>query len=257
MKKLLLGTAALVALVAGGSAMAADQRVKAPVYKAAPPVAAYDWTGFYVGGHVGYGWAKPGVSDPITGAPLVSPLPSPKGFLGGVQAGVNYQFITGWVIGVEADFTWTNVKGSANCVVLSCAPGGLELFGYPDQHATLAARIGYDFNRLLAYVKAGGAWVHEDFRQTALTAGARCTVPCTASNTGTGWMVGGGLEYAWTRNWSVKVEYSYMSFDTKVLTDVTNGVEHNIFNETRVLQDVKLGLNYRFDWGPSPVVAKY
>jgi outer membrane immunogenic protein len=254
MKKFFIGGVAFATLSAVGPVAAADMPVKAAVYKAPPPIVAYSWTGFYVGGHLGYGWAKPDVSDPTTGAPVAAPLPSPRGFLGGAQVGFNYE-VARWVFGIEADYTWTDVKGTANCFVLSCAPGGLTLYGYPDQHATLAGRIGYDFDRLLLYVKAGGAWVHEKFQHTAI-AGARCLVPCTASNTGTGWVVGGGFEYALTNNWSVKLEYTYMNFGTKVLTDVTNGVDHDIFNETRVLQDVKLGLNYKFDWA-SPVVAKY
>ncbi len=53
MRKLLLGGAALAALVAGGAANAADM----PVYKAAH-VEVFSWTGCYIGGHVGYGWKK-------------------------------------------------------------------------------------------------------------------------------------------------------------------------------------------------------
>ena len=65
MRKLLLGSLALLALGAGGSALAADVRL--PVYKAPPPVAVYSWTGFYVGGNIGYSWGKADTDVAIPG----------------------------------------------------------------------------------------------------------------------------------------------------------------------------------------------
>ena len=65
MRKLLLGSIALLALGAGGSAPAADVRL--PVYKAPPPVAVYSWTGFYVGGNIGYSWGKADTDVAIPG----------------------------------------------------------------------------------------------------------------------------------------------------------------------------------------------
>src|SRR6201995_818811 len=103
MKKVFLSAVALSALVAA-PAFAADMPArtytKAPVYT--PPQAIYNWTGFYVGGHIGGAWA--GDNN------LVS---SDGRFLGGVQGGFDYQFATNWVVGVEAQYSWLTNGGSS------------------------------------------------------------------------------------------------------------------------------------------------
>src|SRR5713226_3639255 len=119
MRKLILGSVALLALNAGSSALAADLAVKAPVYKAplvAPVI--YDWTGLYVGVNAGYGWGREAINltgDPVTVGPgflIPGGVPTsiagnPKGFIGGGQIGYNYQ--TGqWLLGFEADFDGAN-----------------------------------------------------------------------------------------------------------------------------------------------------
>src|SRR5947207_239651 len=105
MRSLLIGLASATAL--NGAAMAAD--MARPVYKAPPagvlPVA-YDWTGFYVGGHVGYGWAEKDWRDAF-GLNLSNRA---SGFLGGGQVGFNYQ-INQFVLGVEGDFSWRGING--------------------------------------------------------------------------------------------------------------------------------------------------
>src|SRR5712672_3144120 len=111
MKKLLLGAA--VGLVFAGPAFAADLRprtyTKAPVYTA--PEAVYNWTGFYVGGHVG--GAFPG-DNSFSG--------SDARFLGGVQGGFDYQFATNWVVGAEAQYSWL-ANGNNNVIF----PGGVAV----------------------------------------------------------------------------------------------------------------------------------
>jgi len=96
MKKFLLSTVALIALGATVPALAADlpartTYTKAPVYAA--PI--YNWTGFYIGGHVGGAFAG---SNSLTG--------SDGRFLGGIQGGADYQLGTNWVVGVEAQYSW-------------------------------------------------------------------------------------------------------------------------------------------------------
>ena len=88
MRKLFLATVVAIALTPGGGLLAADIPVK-PVYKAAPVAVApapFNWTGFYIGGHLGYGWAKPTVTDPNTGADIADPLPRPTGILAACKA---------------------------------------------------------------------------------------------------------------------------------------------------------------------------
>jgi outer membrane immunogenic protein len=123
-KKLALLGAVIAALVFVAPANAADAPIKGPYYKAEP---AFNWTGFYVGGHVGYGWGDLGGADV-------------DGFLGGVQVGANWQFASHWVIGVEADIAATDI-----------GTGGIR----QDWLFTARARLGYAFDRTLLYVTAG------------------------------------------------------------------------------------------------------
>jgi outer membrane immunogenic protein len=123
-KKLALLGAVIAALAFGAPAQAADAPIKGPYYKAEP---VFNWTGFYVGGHVGYGWGD------LNGVDV-------DGFLGGVQVGVNLQFARNWVIGVEADIAATDI-----------GVGGLR----QDWLFTARARLGYAWDRTMLYVTAG------------------------------------------------------------------------------------------------------
>jgi outer membrane immunogenic protein len=123
-KKLALLGAVIAALAFGAPAQAADAPIKGPYYKAEP---VFNWTGFYVGGHVGYGWGD------LNGVDV-------DGFLGGVQVGANLQFARNWVIGVEADIAATDI-----------GVGGLR----QDWLFTARARLGYAWDRTMLYVTAG------------------------------------------------------------------------------------------------------
>ncbi len=113
MRNLLLGTVAIVALIAG-PANAADLAVKAaPVYKAPPPVVTYySWTGCYVGGHVGGLWAKKDWTLAPPDPMFALGSHDADSWLGGVQAGCDYQFAGGFVIGIQGDYAWTDANGS-------------------------------------------------------------------------------------------------------------------------------------------------
>jgi outer membrane immunogenic protein len=104
-----LGLATAMLASAPAVSDAADA-VRAPVYRAPPPIPfVYNWTGFYAGGHVDVGW-----SDGDGGGSL--------GFLGGGQVGFNYQ-INQWVLGVEADISGTTIKDSVSATVVG--PGAV------------------------------------------------------------------------------------------------------------------------------------
>jgi len=246
MKSVSAASAALIMLAAIGLANAADLPA-APVYKAPAAIApAHNWTGFYIGGHFGYGWAKPTVWNPTTGGPFADPLPAPTGVLGGAQGGYNYQ-IGNWVLGLEADITWTDVKGSATCVNFACSAGALHVFGYPDWFGTLTGRFGYSFDRFLVFGKGGFSLMHEYFEQTGIPPNTFCVPTCSGTNINTGWTVGGGVEYALTNNWSVKAEYNYMTDLDRKRTTLTNSIGTlQIFDEVRQIQTLKFGVNYKF-----------
>jgi outer membrane immunogenic protein len=235
MKTNLLAIAAFVAAVAVSPAHAGARGAPDHSVPAAGSPVAHNWAGLYGGVHAGYGWAFP---DIASGA---NP-PRPKGILGGVQAGYNWQWTT-WVLGIDGDFTFSEVAGSSNNPV----PGGtLIARGLPDKYATLAGRAGYAVDRSLFFVKAGPAWMSENFKQIA-TGGAFCTgTPCTVSNNTWGWTAGAGAEYAMTEKWSVKLEYSFLDFPKSERVAVSNGVSQNIFNITRTFDLLKVGVNYKF-----------
>lgn len=222
----------LIALGAAAPANAADIRL--PV-KAAPPAyvhAYYNWTGFYIGAHAGYGWAD--FSDTIVGGLTASVQPT--GFIYGGQIGFNYQ-LGSWVFGIEAEYTTGDVKDTQNIGLLSSQ---IKL----DNTYNVAGRIGYAFDRTLLYGKFGGAWTQESYNFALGGATA------TGGVDRTGWLAGVGIEYAFLGNWSAKLEYTYMDMGSKnIVLATTGGLVATPANIDLAVQTVKLGVNYRFNWG--------
>jgi outer membrane immunogenic protein len=238
MKKILLASVAAVAFCA--PAFAADMPVKAPVYKAAPaPV--FSWTGCYVGANIGGGWARDRYFDDLGGGHTFVGEPKSSGVVGGGQLGCDYQ--TGpWVFGVEGMFDWSGISGSTFDPLLPALieHDKIKWFG------TATARVGYAVDRSLIYIKGGGAWVntHSFDNDSSVFDNTR---------TAAGWTIGGGWEYAFAPNWSMKIEYDHMDL----------GLKHGLFNPgtpeswQQTVDVVLVGFNYRFSTGKGPVVAKY
>jgi outer membrane immunogenic protein len=237
MKKLLLGTAAMIAFAAPAMAadLAARPYTKAPVYT--PPEAVYNWTGFYIGGHVGGAF---GGDNSLQG--------SDGQFLGGVQGGFDYQFATNWVIGAEAQYSWLN--NSNNGVLF---PGsGTLVSSNTDQLGSVTGRLGYTWGPALLYAKGGYAW-RDNPNIAAIFAGAPVAFS-TTGNSKDGYTVGAGLEYMFAPNWSAKVEYQYYNFGSTTFTGGPADVVGARFRDDE--HTVKAGINYRFGWG-GPVAARY
>jgi outer membrane immunogenic protein len=196
----------------------------------APPV--YNWTGIYFGGHLGAGYAGSSWSDPITGAG--SDSFNSWGFLGGVQAGGNIQFDR-LVLGVEGDFSWTNIKNKGTDSI------GDALNTNVPWTSTVTGRVGAAFDRLLLYGKGGVAFARDNSSITDLM-GASSSV----SMTRTGWTAGAGLEYALSGNWSAKIEYDYLGFGSKALNFDTPTLGPVTSNASLNVQEIKAGINFRF-----------
>jgi outer membrane immunogenic protein len=192
MKKLTIALAALAAISFGTAANAADVPVRGPIYKAAPaPV--FNWTGFYVGAHVGYGFEH---TSGVGGVDA-------DGVIGGFQGGYNWQFNRNWVFGVEADISFTNINDNT-----------LGIPVHIDYVGTVRARLGYAWDRMMLYGTGGYGYTRIGslgFHQS-----------------GDGFVVGAGLEWAFAHKWSAKVEYLFHDFD---------GGD---------IQTFKFGVNYRF-----------
>lgn len=236
MKKIAIAAAVSAACVTSAS-FAADLP-PAPVYRAPPVVAAYNWSGFYLGGHGGWG-----TGDASASSAGFSRSPSIDGWFGGGQAGYNWQGAgSPWVFGIEADISGGDIGGS-QAFLGTTVSTSLDLFG------TVRGRIGYAFDGVMVYGTGGWAWGKN---KVTLTAPGILTASDTASLSG--WTVGGGIEWAVFDSWTAKVEYLYLSYsNSDALSNwVVGGLQTDLDTHT-----IRFGLNYRFNGGVAPVVSKY
>ena len=191
MKRFLLGAAAFMAFAApaGAADIPARNYTKAPVYTA--PEAIYNWTGFYIGGHLGGAF---GGDDSLQA--------NGGRFLGGVQGGFDYQFATNWVVGAEAQYSW--LADSNKGIIF---PGGTLVTANNNQLGSVAGRLGYTWGPALLYGKGGFAW--RDNHNLGVSVAGVPTAFTTNGNNKDGYTVGAGLEYMFAPNWSAKAEYQY------------------------------------------------
>lgn len=212
------------------------------------PVPGRDWTGFYLGLHAGGAWghdewtsgtgflaaAAAGGSFPGTGTPM--------GLLGGGQLGYNYQ-MGPWVAGVEVSASATNMGGYAKCI--SGNSGDLTSFSCHntlDSLGSISGRLGQSWGDLLFYGKAGAAWASGSSTLAPTTR----TVSFTNSGTRWGWMIGSGVEYAMTQNFSAFLEYDFYDFGTQSLAFAGGAASASLKER---LDAVRMGVNYRFASG--------
>jgi outer membrane immunogenic protein len=241
---------ASVAFMALGTAVAGAADLPAKPYtKAPPPPPPFSWTGFYVGANIGGAWAHNFF--------LTNYYNNNGVFIGGGQMGGNYQ-IGNFVIGGQWDFDWA---GKNNTGVLVPGVGAIAVTGNNHWITTVAARFGYAVDHWLLYGKAGGGWVgNNNWTITNLTTGVSLTCGNFTNNCGNntgGWLVGAGYEYAFTNNWTVKLEYDYLGFGTVVIPATAPLLAGDTFtSNNRNVQMVKVGVNYLFNWG-APVAARY
>jgi outer membrane immunogenic protein len=188
-KKILLMSAALVALTSG--AYAAD-------IVEAPP-AAYDWSGLYIGGHIGYGWASVDYDTSLTGEEVNT---DPEGILGGGQVGYNFD-LGGLVIGPEVSFTFTDIDGGD---FDSDVNTDVTYSGAVDWYAIFGGRIGFAADRWLVFARGG--YAIGDVK----TEGENDALPDAFddSETHDGFAIGGGFEYAWTDEIIVGADYTFI-----------------------------------------------
>lgn len=250
MKKFVL--TGFVALLIASPAMAADLRVRQPVYKAPPPPPPvyFSWTGCYVGAHVGGLWARKdwAVRDPgnvFFGQSDGSH--DADGWLGGLQAGCDYQFAGGFVIGIAGDYAWADADGSNTSLLFLGSTNHTKVKSL----ASVTGRIGYAWDRFLGYVKGGGAWERDehDFTDGVFSA--------AVSATRSGWTIGVGGEYAFTNYLTGFIEYNYYDFGSRDLTFAGTGGPF-IYGIDETKSVLKAGLNFRLGgWGKAPIAARY
>jgi outer membrane immunogenic protein len=261
MKKLLIAGAALAALI-GTPALAADMPVKAPL----PAAPAWSWTGFYLGGNIGYSVGRDPTNQTINeagGGGIGSVLAttddvSPSGLLGGGQIGYNWQMAPYWLIGIEADFQGADQRG-LSCSFI-CGEESLTVQQKLDWFGTVRARIGYINGDYLWYVTGGGAYANvqnnEAFSVVIGGLGGGIGGPQGGLNTSTdrgGWVVGGGVETHLWYNWTAKLEVLYMDLGQitntyAIASGAFGGAGSASVTVSSNIRDYifRTGLNYRF-----------
>jgi outer membrane immunogenic protein len=270
-----IAASAFAALAATSAASAAD--LAARPYTKAPVMVepVYNWTGFYIGGNVGYSWGRSSDTSTLTngaGAVLFTSADRANmdGVIGGGQIGYNWQ-VQNWVWGLEADIQGSGQKGSRAylCPTGVCTPpfGVIAVFPGPavpvslDQKlewfGTVRGRVGVLATPQVLFYATGGL-AYGEVKNTA-TIGL---VPVSFSNSDTrvGYTVGAGVEGVIGGNWTAKLEYLWVdlgrtsgSFAT-TLGALGGGVLASNYSSRITDNIVRVGVNYKFG---GPVVAKY
>jgi outer membrane immunogenic protein len=303
LRRTLLASAGVMALT--GAALAADlpSRAPPPVYLPPPPI--FTWTGLYVGINAGGTWSNNnhvntatadefgnpalggGPAFGVASAALATASVPAKidGFIGGGQIGYNYQFANSFVVGLEADIQGIAASNGSHLVFSQATVAGFE--GNPidqnlsasrrlDYLGTVRGRLGFTITPTLLVYGTGGLAYGQTKSSTSITQIVESAPALpnhyssfgSFSNTRVGWTAGGGVEWLFAPNWSIKAEYLYydlgsVTYGLSPLTNTftTGGVawSSSPFAKTRFTGNiVRAGLNYHFNlWGPAPIVAKY
>lgn len=206
---------AAAGLLFAGPASAADLLTDPAPDFTPPPIAAFDWSGAYVGAHFGYVTGEYGTNIGLT--------TDGDGFIGGGTLGINWQF-NQFVIGAEGDLGYLGADGDDLLPAV-----GVE----SDFYGTLRGRAGFAIDRLLVYGTAGVAFLNVDITQAGFG---------SDDATHFGWTAGGGAEYAVTDALSIKGEYLYLDFDNETYFGGTAGA----LNADYDAHVIRGGINYRF-----------
>lgn len=249
------------AFVAAGQALAADLPPAPPPVRtpAAYVPAAYNWGGFYIGLNAGAAWLnQDGITnsvattlDPTFPAGTIigtGPTTSSTGFAGGGQIGFNYQ-ANQLVFGAEADIDYLSNKATVNGTEISGgAVVGTNTHAYTlPIFSTVRGRLGYAANNLLLYGTGGLAIGEYDVQRTQVTGVAGTATAGTVENSDNlrlGWTAGAGVEYAFSENWTARVEYLYANLDSVSYTfPIAN---RTAAAPTESVNTVRAGLNFKF-----------
>jgi outer membrane immunogenic protein len=236
MKRSVLFASVLLCAFAGAAAAADLPSRRAPVAEYVPPPPTFTWTGAYVGLDIGYAWqtARPSYYGFIPGPHL-----SPSGVVGGAYLGYNYQFNQNIIVGIEGDVEGAGVSATD----ISGGKVGNNIRG------SVRGRLGYAFDRALFYATGG------------VTIGDVSYTPgifffpwgnATSSTTRAGWNLGGGMEFAFTKNWIGRVEYRYTDFGTANVAPFGPGAAVRVKDNA-----LRAGVSYKFDFGSTPIMNRY
>jgi high affinity Mn2+ porin len=250
-----------------GRTLAAENDPVMPV-KARPQISygvpsAYDWSGFYVGGHLGYGWGRSNwtempdvISDSFNLAKPLDAFQDTGSFFAGLQAGYDYMLPNRLLVGVVADVSAPSFRNHDGISI-----GGSSLFTSPSLgtqtysetmliFGTARGRVGYAPGGWLLYATGGYAWTYNQSVVNQLGSGPTDSPFLWRF----GWVAGGGVEFPVARHWTASLEYLFTHYG-HTGTFFPNAGQG--FDSDFSMQQLRLGLNYRFGdvSGKAPVKA--
>ena len=264
MKKFVAGAVIVVVFAAAERALAADDIM---VTKAAPisssAASAYDWSGFYAGGHLGVAWGSSnwttpaGPSGSIDLFQRIDTFDEAGSFFAGLQAGYNYTLPNCFVVGAEIDASFPSFQNLSGISI-----GGTSTLTSPTLGAqsysetvlssgTVRGRIGYAPGNWLLYATGGFAWTYDQLTLTQLASGAT-EAPFLWR---LGWAAGAGVEVPVAPHWTARLEYLFTDYGISSVTFL-GGAQRIDFDFS--LRELRAGLNYRFgnDATPASIVTK-
>ncbi|MHC2331434.1 outer membrane protein [Bradyrhizobium sp. USDA 4454] len=264
--------AGLISFLGFASAASAADLLERSWSKAPPLVApAFNWSGFYAGVNVGGGWYDGGGITTssnvisILGPGNVVRVPASDSNQAGVTAGgslgYNYQ-IDKVVLGVEADFNYVDLKSTRNGSATAAFAGGvtrsfnLQNTSKVDWFGTGRGRIGFmPAERLLIYATGGLAYGEVKTNianSSAFSNGLLRLWLGDNSDVRVGWTAGGGTEYAFTNNWTLRGEYLYVDLGASGTTATFQGIDpvqsqirYNASRQSR-FSVARAALSYKF-----------
>jgi len=258
MKKFLFGSVALVA-VAANPVWAADlppAPSPVPYYEAPAIEPAYDWTGFYIGGHFSNGWthATGQTTNTATGQVFAPASTDTSAAHGGGQIGYDYMLPSRVVIGILAD-----VSSGTNRTVVNAGPfQASENASDGKVNGTVRGRVGYAFDTLLVYGTGGWTWNDATATRTQIAGTVGKATPGTVETTSTGhdgWTVGAGLDYVFAPNWDAFVEYRYSGLigNNTVAFPIAQ-ISTSVSSNSNVIE---VGINWRFNGAGALIGPRY
>jgi outer membrane immunogenic protein len=268
MRRLLCACAALFALGVG-TATAADLPIWSPG-RTGPVLLPFTWAGPYFGVNIGGQWTNDKISTTSSGpaffpgeaAALDAASPgtvTSKGVIGGMQAGYNWQFDQA-VVGLEVDFNGATATGNNSVIGIANAPAGTALTTTVKQPmfiTTVRPRVGWAFDHVMVYATGGYAFatyqVVDSYNFIVGMPGTQSDVTAKLS----GWTAGAGVEYAFYKGMSLKLEYLYLgmgTFTTNIATNLiagsqaTGGPSNIVTRHSLSDNIIRVGLNFHFGW---------
>ena len=262
MKKLVVALTAFAAFTA--PALAADMAAKAPV-RAAPVAYVPSWTGCYIGGGGGYGLYDIETQQiDVAGAALNRSVDQGgRGWIGTLQAGCDYQFplaTNQFVVGVFGDYNFSNIRGefTGNGPRVGLDSGQEKV----DWYWAVGGRVGWLVNpQTLTYFSGGYTEAHRTGTNYLFVSGLP-TGTSLQGGTSKGWFLGSGIEHTvgWIPGLTWKTEYRFSEFDRRDNAEfftATGVLTGDVSRDRMFTHIVTSTLSYRFNWGGTPVVAKY